>query len=648
MARKRRRKFRRGHAPYLGKIRFNWCDSCNVPLVGKNQCSICGEKPRKVKISPPGDPFPAMEGHLERAISTIDEHFGTDVGKKVLPSNKTIVMNKVSALDAMYEIIVDGYVIGRLRFDIPKKGYSLLLSIEGGRRIGAVSKKKWVSCYDDVIPYLRKGANLMVPGIIGCDSGIEIGDEVWLIDQSGSVIAVGTARMSGTEMAESNKGYAIKIRTFSEHPYPRINSKTSTWDDAVLANSVHLEKIESEAISFIRKIADRYDYPKVVGFSGGKDSLVTYLLVEHALKKSPPLFFMDTGLELPETIQYINDFASRHNTTIVGQDVGNRFWSSVDVFGPPARDFRWCCKVLKLGPAAKAISEEMGGNTVSFMGQRKLESFQRSIEPRVTSNPWVPGQTSANPIQRWNALEVWLYIFREQEPFNMLYNKGYHRMGCYLCPASPLAEIYSLSETHPELYRKWRDKLLEWADKFGFPKAWADYGFWRWKTLPKGQMNLIRKMDLEIRKDRPSPKQKLELNVVKGVSPCVLAGYSLEGQFSEGIDLERIANIAPIFGKTNLSEELGALRIVSGGTTINLFSSGSLVIRGNDENEIENLTKQFERATTRAIFCQSCESCIPQCKHEALIIRDGRIAVDTSMCVQCLECDNWPCPTYLA
>lgn len=589
-----------------------------------------------------------MDGHLKRAISTIDKQYGSSVGEKVLPSDKTIVMNKISALDAMYEIIVDGFIIGRLRFDIPKQGYSMLLSIEGGRRIGEVSKQKWVSCYDDVIPYLRKGANLMVPGIIGCDTGIEVGDEVWLIDQNGAVIAVGSARMSGKEMAEKKKGFAIKIRTFSEPRKSKTNPKSATWDDAVSANNRHLSKIESEAVSFIRKVADRYDFPKVVGFSGGKDSLVTYLLVEQALNDSPPLFFMDTGLELPETIQYIEEFADRHNTTIIGQDVGDRFWSSVDVFGPPARDFRWCCKVLKLGPAAKAIAEEMGGSTVSYMGQRKLESFQRSVEPRVTSNPWVPGQISANPIQRWNALEVWMYIFREQEPFNILYNRGYHRMGCYLCPASPLAEIYSLSETHPKLYTRWMNKLQEWAEKLGFPKEWGEYGFWRWKRLPKGQMNLIKRMDLDIQRDRPSPSENMELNVAKGISPCTSAGYSLEGQFSDGVDIERVSKLAAIFGKSAFSEELGALRIKAGDNTINLFSSGSLVIRGSDEKRIENLTKQFERMVRRAMFCQACESCIPQCNQEALLIRNGRVAVDESKCTHCLKCDTWPCPTYLA
>ena len=110
-----RKKFRRGHAPYLAKIRFYWCDVCNVPRIAETECSVCGSPAREVKLSPPGDPFPAMEGHLQRAIHAINAQFGEGVGQALLPSSKTMVLNKVSSLDAMYEIIVDGYMIGRLR-----------------------------------------------------------------------------------------------------------------------------------------------------------------------------------------------------------------------------------------------------------------------------------------------------------------------------------------------------------------------------------------------------------------------------------------------------------------------------------------------------------------------------------------------------
>lgn len=603
---------------------------------------------REVKISPPGDPFPAMDGHLSRAKTAIDAQFGAGVGSKVLPSDKTIVMNKVSSLDAMYEVIVDGHVLGRLRFDIPQRGYTFLLSLEGARRIGALSKQKWVSLHDGVLKYLKDGANLMVPGIAGCDSGIQVDDEVWLIDSSGAVVASGISRMTGATMAKEQKGFAVKIRAVDDPAPPSDNPKTATWEDAVQSNSTDLVKVEDEAITFVKRTSEKQNLPIVVGFSGGKDSLATYLVVEKALESSPPIFFMDTGIELPETVEHIKEFAKSRNVPIIGQEAGDRFWESVDVFGPPARDFRWCCKVLKLGPAATAIADEMGGETLSFMGQRKLESFQRSIEPRVTENPWVPGQLSANPIQNWNALEVWLYIFQEKAEFNPLYNQGYHRMGCYLCPSSPLAELESLKETHPEFHEKWDSKMREWAAKYGFPDEWIEMGFWRWKKLPKGQMKLVNTLGLDIEPDRTSPGEDIALKVTKGIAPCTKSGFSLEGAFSSGIDLNRVSKVFPIFGKTRFSEEMGALRTTAGENSISLFSSGSVVVRGSNEKNVARLTEKMERAVRRALLCQECGSCVPQCEQGALSLDTGKITVDGEKCTNCLKCDNWPCPTYLA
>jgi phosphoadenosine phosphosulfate reductase len=303
--------------------------------------------------------------------------------------------------------------------------------------------------------------------------------------------------------------------------------------------------------------------------------------------------------------------------------------------------------VLKLGPAAKSIAEELGGNAVVFMGQRKLESFQRSVEPRVASNPWVPGQVSASPIHNWNALEVWLYIFKEKAEFNPLYNRGFLRMGCYLCPATPLAELESLAETHPILYERWQHKLQDWAKRYGFPEEWAKLGFWRWKKLPSGQMNVINEMGLRIEAYRKAPSQTLELNIVKGVSPCTSSGFSLEGQFSAGVDLDRVSRILPIFGNTHYSEDLGALRTKLGETSITLFSSGSLVVRGGNEETVGRVARQLERAVRRAVFCQACGSCVPQCEQAALNLQEGKISVDEEKCIQCMKCDSWPCPTYL-
>jgi phosphoadenosine phosphosulfate reductase len=588
-----------------------------------------------------------MEGHVKRVIDAVNAQFGPDTGEQVFTNDRPTVMNKVSALDSMFEVVVDGYILGRLRFDIDRLDYTFLCSLEGGRRIGKHSERSWIRIYDGVLDYLKKGANLMLPGVSDQDPCVKVGDEVLVIDSEGAVVAVGRARMSGREMQEQEKGFAVKIRQVSDATPPSVNGQQASWDDAVDANSNDIIAIEKEACSFIKRTVERTNDPVIVGFSGGKDSLVTYLLVEKALGRSPPLFFMDTGLEFPETIEYVTQFAEGRGTDIIGRTAGDQFWESMETFGPPARDFRWCCKVLKLGPAASGIAEDLEGQVLSFLGQRKLESFRRSIEPRVTTNPWVPGQISASPIQNWNGLEVWLYIFKEEAPFNPLYNVGYHRMGCYLCPAASLAELKQISETHPDLYRRWRTEMESWAKEYGLPEEWIDRGFWRWKQLPPGQMELVRNLGLTLKSNRPTRGQQINLEIIQGVSPCTAAQFSLEGQFSRGLDLNRVGNLMPIFGETKVSDELGALRTKRGQNSIMMFSTGSLTVRGPKENTIEQLADQIERTVRRAVLCQACGSCLPQCEQDALELKDGKVSVDIQKCTQCLKCDSWPCPTYL-
>lgn len=69
-------------------------------------------------------------------------------------------------------------------------------------------------------------------------------------------------------------------------------------------------------------------------------------------------------------------------------------------------------------------------------------------------NPWVGNQVGASPIQEWTALHVWLYLFRTKAPYNPAYEKGYDRMGCWLCPSSSLSDFFQLEESHPELAKK--------------------------------------------------------------------------------------------------------------------------------------------------------------------------------------------------
>jgi len=93
----------------------------------------------------------------------------------------------------------------------------------------------------------------------------------------------------------------------------------------------------------------------------------------------------------------------------------------------------------------------------------------------------VTNQTSAAPIQNWTALHVWLYLFREDAPFNPLYAKRLDRIGCYLCPSSDVAVLEDIKKSYPDLWDTWELKLKTWREDHGLPAAWIDEMRWRIK-----------------------------------------------------------------------------------------------------------------------------------------------------------------------
>jgi len=62
------------------------------------------------------------------------------------------------------------------------------------------------------VKFIRNGADVMSPGVVGADKSIRPGDLVVVIEERyKKPLGVGTALMSGTEMVQSTKGKAVKI-----------------------------------------------------------------------------------------------------------------------------------------------------------------------------------------------------------------------------------------------------------------------------------------------------------------------------------------------------------------------------------------------------------------------------------------------------
>ena len=635
---------------YLGPLMLNWCIHCNLPILETESCTLCGNHTIKCQITPPGDTRPAFAHDIELIRRTIDLQYGAGIGHKVIPDKKLVVLNKAPALDRRNEIILDGIVIGALFFDILHQRWKFLPKVEGARRLWLAGCNKWVKIDEGAVDPLLKGANLLAPGVKDCDPSIQPEDDVLIITPSDEVLGVGVAKFSGETILATKRGMVVKIKHREAPTPPNIRHDGQTWDMAVQANVQILNSRAEEAIQFMRSLAKSYRKPKAVAYSGGKDSLCLLLLALEALEDQFDVFFADTGIEFPETIE--NVFTTMKDLGIENRLIYKKTEADWEVmlekFGPPARDFRWCCKLLKLSPTAQIIREHYPEGVVTFLGVRRYESQPRAQENRIWKNPFVPGQIGASPIRNWTALHVWLYLLMKNAIVNPLYFSGFERIGCIYCPAMKLSELHAIKETHSHLYRFWMEFLTNWAKSNGYTEEWATYGFWRWKKLAKGQIQVAKQLGLQISELESHIDLQPTSYLIKGKNQSQDGSYILEGRFPHPIDIQRIGNLLHILGKSWTNESFDQVNMQIDEASITIFADGTFEVSTSHLKTGKRLIKNLAKVVLRAQKCVRCSFCEIFCPQGATTLEAqyNYPIIDEKKCINCTQCLN-TCPSLL-
>ena len=607
-----------------GKETRLWCDRCGTLVLGR-RCA-CGSEPRSFEINSPGDIRPCMGEGVDLILSLFRETFGTDEPLR----GKMIFLNKIPGEDRTDEIVAHGAVLGIVRFDLRENRHILEIRQLGAELFNTCASKNIVT-FGSMSGHL-KGKS--VPGgnireIIG-----EFYEGASLILRKGEKVGAGIALGKSSQLKEMEK--AVKIRdldNISDMPL----SPDSDRETFVKANREHLKNIEGIAASDIKSFVSSKKQPVTVSFSGGKDSLAAFGVAMKALKGGMELLFVDTGLEFPETVEYVKSFAEKNDLKIHIARANNAFRENVDTFGPPAKDFRWCCKVCKLGPITDMISNEFPRGTITVEGNRMLESFARSKTGFVSKNPFVPNQTTLNPVRTWNASEIWGYIWMKGLEYNPLYERDFERIGCYLCASCLASEWKNTERIHPELHKDWSDYLYRYAEERGLPKEFVDMGFWRWKVLPPKMVRLAEDLDLRTKpKDSKGPSMKM----LKGASSCAAGGFSVEAivNVPRARDFSSVEDALRIVGDVKYSQEFEIAPVKTKDSTAKLFGGGQVSVTSKS---LEGAKQMFERAVKallRAQMCTSCGICAKKCSRHAITIKDG-LHVDPNRCNSCGSCE---------
>lgn len=626
----------------LGKNHLRWCRGCNLPILESKECPVCGAATEEIELTPPGDARPAFPHDVKMIRDLLDDDYGTGAGEALLPEGHVVILSKAPALDRMDEVVVDGDIVASVRYDMGS-GWKVILRMQGAHRLAKVASKGYVICDPGAIRFVQESKNLMAPGVTDADSGIEEGDEVLVLSPDREIVSTGMARMTGKQMVAESKGVAVKTRWYKPEEY-RPSDIAHGWDDVVEANRAAIEKRVTEATGFIRNTIAKHELPAIVSFSGGKDSLATLLLSIDA-GADLPVLFVDTGLELNETVAHVHDVCERHGLKLIEEHApADAFFGNLVYFGPPAKDYRWCCKTNKLGPTVGAITKNFPDGVLSFIGQRKYESEARNAKPRIWRNPWTPGQVGASPIQNWCAMHVWLYIFMKGEPFNVWYTRGLDRIGCFLCPASDLAE-FDMIAGKSDRWDQWDEYLTRYMDDRGLPPEWKEFGLWRWKNAPKSIREEVSRVTgkgvAELTRQTKVPETgPLNIKVQDGFSPCTM-GYSIEAALSRPIDLEKVKPFCHALAWV-VEEDPDGDFINAGFTTI--YREGSIIAKANVENDARQHIDHAFQVIVRAEQCVGCGLCAARCEPKALYMEDGKVRIHEDECVFCRDCFG-PCPS---
>lgn len=401
----------------------------------------------------------------------------------------------------------------------------------------------------------------------------------------------------------------------------------------VVKNSAILQGLVQRALKFIWQAYTRHG-PSVdvvtVAFSGGKDSIVTLDLVQRTLEPSQfVVIFGDTGMEVNDTYatvkaakdhwSYLTFYTARSQKDVLTN------WRE---FGPPSRIHRWCHTVHKTVPTLLLLRKLTGKPAVKalvFDGVRQEESTRRSGYSEITLGEKHKLQINASPILRWNAGEVFLYIFSRQLSLNRAYRYGCVRVGCAVCPlASRWWDFISWNmyrEDMEPFVKELENYALSTGVSTGDLEDYMNEGGWKGRSggryLEEGGNRVV---------------EQKEGSKIK----FILREPSEEWQEWAKV-LGEMVRIDEKRGFIQVNEVSYPYVIKSqpGGVTIEIERLG----------EADRFTQSHFRAVAiKSAYCRHCQACLVECPSGALDIDEKvQIRGDCTHCASCLNVKGEAC-----
>ncbi|OYT42260.1 MAG: hypothetical protein B6U78_01585, partial [Candidatus Aenigmarchaeota archaeon ex4484_224] len=223
-----------------------------------------------------------------------------------------------------------------------------------------------------------------------------------------------------------NKIAEISRSLFSKFSFKKFSSQTIELniDKTFSKNKNHLkEKIEI-TISKVKKVSEKFE-EILIPWSGGKDSTALLILAKISKIKFTPIF-VDTGLEFKINLDYIEKISKKLKLKF--EVVEANLDKVLRIKGKEFLIKRECTK-QKVSSLYNFIRRNFE-NPLILIGDRISESLQRSFRPEFYKDEfWV-----FSPIKYWSFFDIQLLFKKFNLEIDPLYNFGFYRIGCKVCP----------------------------------------------------------------------------------------------------------------------------------------------------------------------------------------------------------------------
>lgn len=203
----------------------------------------------------------------------------------------------------------------------------------------------------------------------------------------------------------------------------------------------------------------------IVNISGGKDSAALAIFMRRNYPQIPVEYvFCDTGCELPETYEYLDQIEA-----LLGEKI-NRinalemfkirekpkrtsfdFWLR-EVYGNflPNPRARWCTSKLKIEPFERYVGEDRAYSYIGIRSDENREGYKGKKPPVLSQRPNIipvyPLKESSITIKDVSRILIEAGIGFPN------YYKWRSRSGCYFCFYQQIGEWQGLMENHPDLF----------------------------------------------------------------------------------------------------------------------------------------------------------------------------------------------------